>query len=133
MARRTYVRPMSVLWWRADKFFVVYMARELLGFVVVIYAAILLVTLARLAQGQASFERWSEVLASPAMILLHVLLVIAFVYHTWSWFRIMPKTMAPVVVAGRKLSANTITAAGLIASIAASAILICIVVALASI
>jgi fumarate reductase subunit C len=122
---------MSVTWWRADKFFLVYMARELLGFVVVLYAAILVITLSRLAQGQASFERWMALLASPAAIALHVLLFAAFVYHTWSWFRIMPKTMPPVVVAGRRLGANAITAGGLVASVVASAILIAIVAVLA--
>ena len=131
MTRPTFVRPMSVTWWRADKFFLVYMARELLGFVVVLYAAILVITLSRLAQGQASFERWMALLASPAAIALHVLLFAAFVYHTWSWFRIMPKTMPPVVVAGRRLGANAITAGGLVASVVASAIPIAIVAVLA--
>ena len=122
MARRPYVRPMDG-WWKRDPFFVKYMAREATSVFVVVYAVILLTTALRLAEGQASFERWVAVLRSPAMVLSHVVLLIVFAYHTFSWFEIMPKTMAPVVIGGRKVPACAITAAGLVASLAASAAL----------
>jgi fumarate reductase subunit C len=98
MARRTYLRPMDG-WWKRDPFFVKYMAREVTSVFVVIYALILLVTVLRLAQGEASFDRWVANLRSPAAILLHAILLVVFLYHTLSWFQVMPKTMAPVVVA----------------------------------
>jgi fumarate reductase subunit C len=110
-------------WWKRDPFFVKYMAREATAFFVVVYAAILLVTLVRLAEGEASFDRWMATLRSPASILLHMMLLGVFLYHTLSWFQIMPKTMAPVVVGGRKVPACAITAAGLAASVVASAVL----------
>ncbi len=128
--RRTYMRPMDG-WWHRDPFFLRYMAREATAVFVVIYAAILLVTVARLAQGEESFARWMAVLASPGAIALHSLLLVAFLYHTWSWFRIMPKTMPPIVVAGRRLAPWQITALGLAASAFASAAAIAILVALA--
>ena len=128
--RRTYMRPMDG-WWHRDPFFLRYMAREVTAVFVVIYAAILLVTVARLAQGEESFALWMAVLASPASIALHSLLLVAFLYHTWSWFRIMPKTMPPIVVAGRRLAPWQITALGLAASAAASAAVIVALVALA--
>ena len=131
MARRPYVRPMDG-WWHRDPFFLHYMAREATAVFVVIYASILLVTVARLAQGRASFEAWTAVLASPGMIAVHAVLLAAFVYHTWSWFRIMPKTMPPVVVGGRRLGASAITGLGLAASVAVSAILVAIFVVVAS-
>ncbi len=122
MARRPYVRPMDG-WWKRDPFFVKYMAREATAFFVVVYAAILLITLLRLAEGEASFERWMATVRSPASIVLHVILLGVFLYHTLSWFQIMPKTMAPVAVAGRKVPACAITGAGLVASLVASAAL----------
>ena len=130
MTRRTYVRPMDG-WWKRDPFFIRYMAREVTSIFVVIYAAILLVTVLRLAEGEASFERWLAVLRSPAMVSLHILLFIVFAYHTFSWFEIMPKTMAPVIVGGKKVPGAAITAAGLAASLAASLILFAVVKALA--
>ncbi len=113
--RRTYVRPMAG-WWRRNPFFLVYMAREVTAIFVAAYALVLLAGLIRLAQGPAAFEQWLEGLRSPGSIAFHVLLLAVFAYHTWSWFTIMPKTMPPVVVGGRKLAPAAITAIGLAAS-----------------
>jgi fumarate reductase subunit C len=131
MTRRTYVRPMDG-WWKRDPFFLVYMAREVTSIFVVAYAGILLVTVLRLAEGEASFDRWVDVLRSAPMVLVHVLLLIVFVYHTFSWFQTMPKTMAPLVVAGRKVPACAISAAGFAASLVASVVLFIVVKAIAS-
>lgn len=130
MARRTYVRPMDG-WWKRDPFFIRYMAREVTSLFVVLYAAILLVTLVRLVQGQASFDAWVADLRSPISLFIHAVLLAVFLYHTLSWFQIMPKTMAPVIVGGRKVPGSAITAAGLAASLAASLILFAVVKALA--
>jgi fumarate reductase subunit C len=128
--RRTYVRPMDG-WWRRDPYFLHYMAREATAVFVVIYAIILLGGLIRLSQGEAAFGEWVEGLASPWSVAFHIVLLVVFAYHTWSWFRIMPKTMPPVVVGGRRLAASTITALGLGAAVAASAALIVFVWVLA--
>ena len=82
---------------------------------VVALAVTLLVGIARLSQGEASFDAWVAGLRSAPAVALHVLLLAAFLYHTLTWFQIMPKTMPPVVIAGRKLVPGTITALGLAA------------------
>ena len=117
--RRTYVRPMDG-WWRRDPFFLHYMAREMTAVFVVAYALILLAGLIRLSQGEEAFGDWLDGVASPASIAFHAVLLAVFAYHTWSWFRIMPKTMPPVVVAGRRLSACAITGIGVSAAVAVS-------------
>ena len=118
--RHTYVRSMDG-WWRRDPFFIKYMAREATAIFVVIYAAILLVGVVRLAQGKSAFESWAASLRSEPAIVLHVVLLVAFLYHTYTWFSIMPKTMPPIVVDGKKLSAGMITGLGLATSAALSA------------
>ena len=45
-----------------------------------------------------------------------VVLLATFVYHTWSWFNIMPKTMPILFVGGKRLQPGAITAAGLAAA-----------------
>jgi len=117
--RRTYVRPMDG-WWKRNPFFIWYMAREMTAPFVALYSVILLVTVLRLAQGPASFDAWVAWLRSDTSIVLHVLLVLVFVYHTWTWFKIMPKTMPPVVVGGKRLSPAQITGAGIAAAIVVS-------------
>lgn len=113
--RRTYVRPMAG-WWKRNPFFMRYMAREVTALFVAAYALVLLAGLARLTQGEAAFGQWLDGLRSPLSIAFHVLLLAIFVYHTYSWFTIMPKTMAPVVVGGKRLSNAAITGMGLAAS-----------------
>jgi fumarate reductase subunit C len=113
--RRTYVRPMAG-WWKRNPFFMRYMAREVTALFVAAYALVLLAGLARLSQGSEAFEQWLDGLRSPLSIAFHLVLLAIFVYHTWSWFTIMPKTMAPVIVGGKRLSNAAITGMGLAAS-----------------
>jgi fumarate reductase subunit C len=123
---RTYVRSMDG-WWRRDPWFVRYMAREATSVFVVIYAMILLAGIIRLSQGEAAFAEWLEALANPWSVAFHALLFAVFAYHTWSWFRIMPKTMAPVVIGGRRLADRTLTAIGVGAALVASAAFVALV------
>jgi len=114
-ARRPYVRPMHG-WWRRDPFFVRYMVREATALFVVAYAAVLLFGVVRLAQGEGAFNAWLAALRSPWAIAFHVLLLAAFVYHTWSWFSIMPKTMPMILPDGKHLAPALITGAGIAVS-----------------
>jgi fumarate reductase subunit C len=115
MTSRAFVRPMKK-WWMRDPFFLVYMAREATALFVAGYALVLLVGLVRLAQGEAAWNAWLAALKTPASIALHALMLAALIYHTWSWFRIMPKTM-PLLFAGtRRVPGALITGAGLAAA-----------------
>jgi fumarate reductase subunit C len=125
-ARRTFLRPMDG-WWRRNPFFIRYMAREVTAFFVAAYALVLLAGLIRLSQGPAAFGEWLEGLKSGWSIALHLALFVVFLYHTYSFFVIMPKTMPPVVVGGKRLSRATVTNIGLAAAAAASIVVLLIV------
>jgi fumarate reductase subunit C len=118
-ARRPFVRSMDG-WWRRNAYFKKYMARELTAFFVAAYALLLLSGLIRLSQGPAAFAGWLDGLKSGWSIALHVGLAAVFAYHTYSFFEIMPKTMPPVVVGGKRLARETVTAVGLAAAVIAS-------------
>src|SRR4051812_31576391 len=111
MSTRPYTRSMKS-WWTRDAFFKAYMAREATALFVAAYALILLVGLVRLSQGEAAWARWLKALQSPFSIALHLVLLATFLYHTWSWFRIMPKTMPPIFIGEKRVPADIITAAG---------------------
>ena len=130
-ARRPYERPMG-RWWSRNPAFAFYFAREATSVFVAIYAFLLLAGLARLAQGEQPFAEWVAFLRSPASLALHALLFAVLAYHTWTWFAIMPKTMAPVVVGGRRLPAWAITGAGVVGALACSAFLVGLVARLAA-
>jgi fumarate reductase subunit C len=117
--RRPYVRSMDG-WWRKNPFFVEYMIHEGTALFVAAYAGILLTGLVRLSQGEAAWNAWLASLQHPWYIAFHVVALIAITYHTYTWFKIMPRTMPPVVVGGRQLSAWEITGSGLAVAAAAS-------------
>ncbi len=124
--RRTFIRPMQGWWWR-DPYFMRFMRREATAPFVAAYAAILLAGLASLALGESEYNEWLEALKSPLSIAFHCLLVAIFAYHTVTWFAIMPKTMPPVYLGGKRVAGALITGAG-IAAAALSSILIWILV-----
>ena len=118
--RRGYVRPMHG-WWRRDPFFVRYMVREVTSVGVAVYAVVLAVGVACLAQGEAAWNAWLATLRSPGSIALHAVLLVAMIVHAKSWFEIMPKTMPMLFVGARRVAAATITRAGWAAALVASA------------
>jgi succinate dehydrogenase subunit C len=129
--RRPYVRAMDG-WWRRDRFFVRYMIREATAVLVVAYAAVLLIGMIGLARGEAAYDRWLEALRSPLSVAFHVVLLLGFLYHTWSWFRIMPKTMPMIVVGGKRIEPRLITGSGLAIAAALCVVLLLVVIRMAA-
>ena len=130
-ARRPYVRPMTG-WWRKNPWFIEYMVHEGTALFVVAYALILLASVYMLGNGEAAWNRWREFLVSPLSIVMHAVLMIAFLYHAWTWFNIMPRTLPPIVINGKRMKATTIVHTGLAASFVASLIVFAIAFWLAS-
>jgi fumarate reductase subunit C len=99
-------------WWKRDPYFLKYMAREATSIFVYLYGLVLVWGLVALSSGEAAFTGWLAALRHPLGILFQVVSLLVFAYHTWSWFEIMPKTMPPLTVAGKRLAASAITATG---------------------
>ncbi|WP_136413227.1 MULTISPECIES: fumarate reductase subunit C [Oxalobacteraceae] len=125
-ARRPYVRSMDG-WWRKNPFFVRYMAREVTAFVVAAYAIMLLIGLLSLARGEAAFNTWLGVLTHPVSIVLHLLGLVGMVYHTWSWFEIMPKTMPPMYSNGKRVEGSVITTVGVVVAVVVTLVIFLLV------
>ena len=112
--RRPYVRPMAG-WWKKSPYFVEYMVHEGSALFVALYAIVLLVGVLCLMSGPAAWNGWLAALASPLSVLLHLIILAMVGYHSYTWFKIMPRTLPPVILAGRRLSARCITTSGLAA------------------
>lgn len=117
--RRPYVRPMAG-WWRKNPFFIEYMIHEGTALFVAAYALVLLAALVCLALGEAAWNAWLGAMKHSLVILFHLVTFAMVSYHSWTWFKIMPKTMPPVVLGGKRLSAAMITGGGLAAVALAS-------------
>ena len=105
---RPYVRPAETLWW-AHPPYLAYTLREATGVAVAGYALVLLAGLVSLASGERAYDAW---------------LLIGMIVHVWTWFRIMPKTMPRLVIGGRLVPQNWITAVGLAMATAAFIIIL---------
>ncbi len=79
-------------WWRKNPWFVRYMVREGSALFLAAYALVLLAGLACLVQGEAAFNAWRAVLATPVSVGLHLVAVVLVAYHSVTWFQVMPKT-----------------------------------------
>ena len=117
--RRPYVRPMAG-WWKKNPFYLEYMLHEGTALFVAGYALVLTVGLVRLAEGEAAWDSWLAALHSVPALLFHGCALLLIGYHSYTWFKIMPRTVPPIIVAGRRLSDRAITTAGLAAVLLAS-------------
>lgn len=124
--RRPYVRPMAG-WWRSNPFFVRYMVRELTALFVGAYAIVLLVGLVCLTLGEPAWDAWRSAMESPTGFVLNLVALVALIYHAWTWFLIMPKTMPPIMVQGVPVSAAVITWSGVAASLLCTIVLFVLV------
>jgi len=124
--RRPYIRSMD-RWWKRDPYFIRYMAMEATSVLVAVYALILLTGLFRLSQGEAAYNGWLETLKSPLSVGLHVLILLVFIYHTWSWFKVMPKTLPPLRFGGVKVPQSAITWVGVVAAVVLNLLVLFIV------
>jgi fumarate reductase subunit C len=115
---RTHVRPMAG-WWRRNPWFGRYMLRESSAVALTAYALVLLSGLVCVVRGEAAFEAWRGLLASPLSIALHALALPLLAYHSLTWFQVMPKTAPRLPV-----SPGLITAGGLVASAALSVLIL---------
>jgi fumarate reductase subunit C len=115
--RRPYFRPVARFWW-ARRPYLAYTLREATGVAVAGYGIVLLAGLVCLALGEPAYDEWLQFLRTPSSLALHLVLLVAMIVHTWTWFRIMPKTMPRLVIAGRVVPQRLITKTGLLVAIA---------------
>lgn len=108
---RPYQRSMAG-WWRRDPFFARYMLREATALAVMAYVVLLIAGLDHLAQGAAAWQQWLGFLRSGWSLVLHGVLLLAMLFHAYSWFEIMPKTLPNLYVGQHRVPAGAIQAGG---------------------
>jgi fumarate reductase subunit C len=107
-------------WWKKNPYYVEYMIHEGTALFVAAYALTLLVGLVRLGQGEAMWNAWLEAMKSPLAIVCHVVVLVAIAYHAYTWFKLFPLTMPPMVVNGKKLEPCVVVGSGWAAAIVAA-------------
>jgi fumarate reductase subunit C len=125
-AIKTYTRPMRG-WWRKNPFYLWYMLREASCVFVTAYALVLLCGLYRLSQGAEAFDAWRAALTSPWSIAFHTAALLLVLYHAWTWFKVMPKTLPFIRIGGKRVPDIAITGSGVTAAVILSALLFAVV------
>jgi fumarate reductase subunit C len=119
MKTKTYLRPMAG-WWRRNPYYLWYMLREASCVAITVYALVLLTGLYRLQQGKIFFDAWRESLASPLSIGFHAVALVLVLYHSWTWFKIMPKTLPFIRIGGWRLPDRAIVVSGFLGVVCCS-------------
>ena len=121
--RRPYVRPMDG-WWKKNPFYVEYMVHEGTALFVAAYAITLLVGLIRLGQGEAAWNGWLAAMQDPLPIVCHLAVLVAVAYHAFTWFKLFPLTMPPIVVNGKRVEPGVVVGTGWTAAVVAAVVLL---------
>jgi fumarate reductase subunit C len=120
MTRRPYMRPMAG-WWRRNPYYGRYMLMEMTSVIVAIYAVILLVGVWRLHQGEAAYDAWLGALHRPLGMAFNGCMLVAMLYHAYTWWKVLPKTLPLIHVGGKAVSGLLLSTAGWTATLVASA------------
>lgn len=123
---KTYQRPMAG-WWRRNPYYLWYMLREASCVFITGYALVLLTGLLRLYQGKSQFDAWGESLASPWALTFHAAALLLVLYHAWTWFKVMPKTLPFIRLGDFRVPDRMIIAAGVSGAVAVSVLLFAVV------
>ena len=92
--REPYRRPISsTTWWLSKRTYVLFMLRELTSVLIAAFLVVYLIQLAQLAQGAEAYTAFVERLASPGWLIFHLLVLIAALYHSITWFNLTPQVI----------------------------------------
>ena len=111
-------------WWKKNPYYVEYMVHEGTALAVAAYALTLLLGLVRLGQGETAWNGWLEAMKSPLSVVCHVALLIAIAYHAFTWFKLFPLTMPPIVINGKRVEPCVVVGSGWAAAIVAALVLL---------
>jgi fumarate reductase subunit C len=91
---KPYVRPLSkTSWFLTQTRYKRYMAREVTCLFIFAYTFLLVWGLKRLSEGPDAFNAFVQALGSPLGVLFNLVVLIAAVYHSTSWFNVTPQAM----------------------------------------
>jgi fumarate reductase subunit C len=110
MSPRPYVRGIKRGWWLRRPRYLAYMVRELTSLFVALYSALLVLGLARLAQGPAAWDGFLVAVSTPGGLAFQLICLLFAIYHSVTWFAVTPKAM-PLMLKGEPVAAGVIVGA----------------------
>jgi fumarate reductase subunit C len=121
-----YVRPVRADWWLQKKSYTLFMLRELTAVFAGGYAIFLIVLIYQATRGDTAFDAFVLGLMSPLSIVLHAVVFLMVLYHTYTWFSLLPK-VAVFWRGEEKISGTLLVGANWIAWLVLMALVIVVV------
>lgn len=91
---KMYRRHINIFWWANRWIHVKFILRELTSICVAVYSLLFLYFVWAVLKGPEAFEAFVAAMRSPAVQVLHVLLLGGLVFHSITWYNLAPKAMA---------------------------------------
>ena len=85
-----YIYPVPATWWLKKRVYFFFILRELTSVFIAGYLVLVLVLLRKISVGRTAYEAYILFLANPGMVIFHVIALVAALYHTYTWFSLVP-------------------------------------------
>ncbi|MGP1924598.1 MAG: fumarate reductase subunit FrdC [Arsenophonus sp. NEOnobi-MAG3] len=105
--RKPYVRKMLSNWWKQIRFYRFYIIREATAIPQIWFSLVVLYGVLSLTEGAESWSNYVGLLHNPIILLINVFTLIATLFHTKTWFELLPKAIN-IVIKNKKIAQETI-------------------------
>jgi fumarate reductase subunit C len=116
-----HVRKIPRTWWLRSAPFRRFAARELTSGFAAAFSLILMLFLFALARGRSEYEGFLRWLELPAVVALSALILVALLYHTFTWFRLSTRILV-IRLGGTQVPARVVFGLLIVAWLGASAL-----------
>jgi fumarate reductase subunit C len=100
---------MPLTWWLQRWNYTWFILRELSSAFVAYWVVITLLQIAAISAGPAAYANFTAWMTAPYMVVINIITFIFVIFHTLSWFRLVPQAMLPRI--GGKRTTMTMTSA----------------------
>jgi len=123
--RRVEASP-SRFWWLRRPKYIAILLREASSIFILLYVIIYLQLLSQLAGGGPAYQAFLKALASPPLMALSLVILAFALYHSITWFMLVPKVQ-PLRVGGLRVVGMWALALNLLLLIIASTLVIALI------
>ena len=118
-----YRRRIPLVWWKGNPAYIKFIVRELTSVCVAYVAIVLLVQVGLLARGVEAYNGFLSWLRSPVVIVIHIFVLLAVLFHTVTWLNLAPKALV-VRLRGRRVPDSAILTGHYLAWLGASGLVV---------
>ena len=107
---KQYRKRYPIFWWLEKLAYGKFITRELTSVAVGYVAILLMLEVWVLSKGQGAYERFENLLQSPAVLIFHGVVLLALLFHSVTWLNLAPRAM--VLHLGRRRVPDAAVLAG---------------------